>query len=324
MIIPIILSIITILLISRNSIYIGNKLGLIDIPTKNKIHKNKVSLLGGPIIFLVLIIFLLISYKNNNLYYFQIFYIFSFFVLGLVDDRINLNSYYKILLVIFISLILIFLDESFLLHKIYFEISNSEYYFGKLKIPVTIFCILLMYIAMNMSDGINCLLISFSLFSLFLINFLIFNGTLSIIDFGILLSLIFLSYFNYKNQIFLGNSGASLLAAYFIYKLISFNYFNQIDVFEVISIFLIMGIDMVRLVIIRLIRKKNPFERDLNHFHHLLLKKNNLILTILIYFILSFGPIIFSQIANIPTLFIIPISVILYFYIVNKLSKIND
>ena len=214
-------------------------------------------MLGGPIIFLVLIIFLLTSYKNIDLYYFQIFYIFSFFLLGLVDDRINLNSYYKILLVILISLILIFFDESFLIHKIYFDISNNEYYFGKLKISVTIFCILLMYIAINMSDGINCLLISFSLFSLILVNFLIFKDTLHIIDIGILLSLTFLSYFNYKNLIFLGNSGASLIASYFIYKLINFNYLNQIDVFEVISIFLIMGIDMVRLVIIRLIRKKS-------------------------------------------------------------------
>ena len=71
-----------------------------------------------------------------------------------------------------------------------------------------------MYIAINMSDGINCLLISFSLFSLILVNFLIFKDTLHIIDIGILLSLTFLSYFNYKNLIFLGNSGASLIASY--------------------------------------------------------------------------------------------------------------
>ena len=38
MIISIILSIITILLISRNSLYLGNKLGLVDQPSKNKIR----------------------------------------------------------------------------------------------------------------------------------------------------------------------------------------------------------------------------------------------------------------------------------------------
>ena len=324
MILSIVISIITILVISNNSEYLANKFSLVDRPSKNKIHKNNVSLLGGAIIFLILLIFLFINYKDLYLNHYQLFYLTIFFILGLIDDRINLNSNYKILLVIIFSSILIFLDESFLIHKIYFEILNNEYYFGKLKIPVTIFCILLMYIAINMSDGINCLLISFSLFAILLINFLIFKGTLHIIDLGILLSLTFLSYFNYKNLIFLGNSGASLIASYFIYKLININYFNQIDVFEVISIFLIMGIDMVRLVIIRLIRKKNPFNRDLNHFHHLLLKKMNLYFTIFVYLVLSFSPIIFSQILNIPTLFIIPISVIIYFYMVNKLSKINE
>ena len=81
---------------------------------------------------------------------------------------------------------------------------------------------------------------------------------------------------------------------------------------------------MVRLVIIRLIRKKNPFDRDLNHFHHFLLKKMNLFFIIFIYLILSFSPLIFSQITSIPTLFIIPVSVAIYFYMVNRLSKINE
>ena len=245
---------------------------------------------------------------------------FLIFILGFIDDKINLNSNFKIIFVIFFSLILIILDESFLIHKIYFEISNNEYYFGKLKIPVTLFCILLFYIAMNMSDGINCLLISFSIFALFIINIFIFNLELNIVDLGILFSLIFLLYLNYKNIVFLGNSGASLLASYFIYKLISTNYFNQIDVFEVISIFLVMGIDMVRLVITRLFRKKNPFARDLNHFHHLLIKKFKLFFTIIIYLILSFGPIIISKMINVPTLFIVPFSIIIYFLLKKKLS----
>lgn len=320
MIFSIIISFFTILLISIKSVYLGDKLGLVDKPSKNKIHRTKVPLLGGLIIFISLIIFLLTNYKQEDLYLFQFIFLVSFFILGLVDDKINLNSNYKILFVIVFSLVLMFFDESFLIHKIYFEISNNEYYFGKLKIPVTIICILLLYIAINMSDGINCLLISFSIFSLFIINMFIFNSTINIFDLGIFFPLIFLIYFNYKNIIFLGNSGASLLASYFIYKLISVNYFNQIDVFDVISIFLIMGIDMVRLVITRLLRKKNPFARDLNHFHHLLIKKFNLLSTIIIYLILSFGPIIIHKMINVPTLFIIPFSIIFYFFLIKKLN----
>ena len=293
---------------------------MIDIPNKNKIHEIPVYLFGGPIIFLILLIFLIEQFDMAIFYSYQFLYVFSFFILGLIDDKVNLNSGYKILFVVLFSSTLIIYDESFLIHKIFLDISNNEFYFGKLKIPVTLFCILLLYIAMNMSDGINCLLITFSILTIFILNIMIFNSTISLFDIAILFSLIILFYLNYKNIIFLGNSGASLLVSYFIYKLISTNYFSQIDVFEVISIFIIMGIDMVRLVIIRIFKQKNPFDRDLNHFHHLLLKKNNLFLTVVFYLILSFGPIILSYIMDIQTVYLMPFPIIVYFYLVNKLS----
>ena len=320
MILSIILSLILTVLIIRNRFFLGKKSSLIDIPNKNKIHEIPVYLFGGPIIFLILLIFLIEQFDMAIFYSYQFLYVFSFFILGLIDDKVNLNSGYKILFVILFSSTLMFFDESFLIHKIFLDISNNEFYFGKLKIPVTLFCILLLYIAMNMSDGINCLLITFSILTIFILNIMIFNSTISLFDIAILFSLIILFYLNYKNIIFLGNSGASLLASYFIYKLISTNYFSQIDVFEVISIFIIMGIDMVRLVIIRIFKQKNPFDRDLNHFHHLLLKKNNLFLTVVFYLILSFGPIILSYIMDIQTVYLMPFPIIVYFYLVNKLS----
>lgn len=320
MILSIILSLILTVLIIRNRIFLGKKSSLIDIPNKNKIHEIPVYLFGGPIIFLILLIFLIEQFDVAIFYSYQFLYIFSFFILGLIDDKVNLNSGYKILFVVLFSSTLIIYDESFLIHKIFLDISNNEFYFGKLKIPVTLFCILLLYIAMNMSDGINCLLITFSILTIFILNIMIFNSTISLFDIAILFSLIILFYLNYKNIIFLGNSGASLLVSYFIYKLISTNYFSQIDVFEVISIFIIMGIDMVRLVIIRIFKQKNPFDRDLNHFHHLLLKKNNLFLTVIFYLILSFGPIILSYIMDIQTVYLMPFPIIVYFYLVNKLS----
>ena len=320
MILSIILSLILTVLIIRNRIFLGEKSSLIDIPNKNKIHETPVYLFGGPIIFLILLIFLIEQFDIAIFYSYQFLYIISFFMLGLIDDKVNLNSGYKIVFVILFSSTLIFFDESFLIHKIFLDISNNEFYFGKLKIPVTLFCILLLYIAMNMSDGINCLLISFSILAIFVLNLVIFNSIISLFDIAILFSLIILFYLNYKNIIFLGNSGASLLVAYFIYKLISTNYLTQIDVFQVISIFIIMGIDMVRLVIIRIFKQKNPFDRDLNHFHHLLLKKNNLFLTVIFYLILSFGPIILSYIIGIQTAYLMPFPIIVYFYLVNRLG----
>jgi hypothetical protein len=125
-------------------------------------------------------------------------------------------------------------------------------------------------------------------------------------------------YYNYRNKIFLGNSGASLLSGYFIYLLISINSVSNVDVFQIISAPLIMGIDMIRLFVERIINKKNIFDRDNNHFHHILLKNFKLKKSISIYMFLSFFPIIFSTLFKMQILFFILLSIAIYFILIKK------
>jgi len=311
---------IIVLVIASKSYSIGKKFNFLDYPAKGKIHTSPIPFVGGVIIYILLIIcFSLNFFINIDLNLYSFFYMTVFFVLGFIDDMFDLNSYYKILLVIVISLLMIFVDESFLIYKISFEITNNEFYFGLLKIPVTILCILLLYIAINMSDGINCLLISFASITLILINTLIFRHSLEFIDITLLSSLITLLYFNYKNKVFLGNAGANLIAAYFIYSLINGNYYRSVDVFLVISPFLILGIDMVRLIFLRLLKRTNPFNRDLNHFHHILYRKFNIKITIATYLIISFMPLTLNYLTNITTLAFIPFQILIYSFIIYRL-----
>ena len=311
---------IIVLVIASKSYSIGKKFNFLDYPAKGKIHTSPIPFVGGVIIYILLIIcFSLNFFINIDLNLYSFFYMTVFFVLGFIDDKFDLNSYYKILLVIVISLLMIFVDESFLIYKISFEITNNEFYFGLLKIPVTILCILLLYIAINMSDGINCLLISFASLTLILINTLVFRHSLEFIDITLLSSLITLLYFNYKNKVFLGNAGANLIAAYFIYSLINGNYYRSVDVFLVISPFLILGIDMVRLIFLRLLKRTNPFNRDLNHFHHILYRKFNIEITIATYLIISFMPLTLNYLTNITTLAFIPFQILIYSFIIYRL-----
>lgn len=311
---------IIVLVIASKSYSIGKKFNFLDYPAKGKIHTSPIPFVGGVIIYILLIIcFSLNFFINIDLNLYSFFYMTVFFVLGFIDDKFDLNSYYKILLVIVISLLMIFVDESFLIYKISFEITNNEFYFGLLKIPVTILCILLLYIAINMSDGINCLLISFASLTLILINTLVFRHSLEFIDITLLSSLITLLYFNYKNKVFLGNAGANLIAAYFIYSLINGNYYRSVDVFLVISPFLILGIDMVRLIFLRLLKRTNPFNRDLNHFHHILYRKFNIEITIATYLIISFMPLTLNYLTNVTTLAFIPFQILIYSFIIYRL-----
>ena len=311
---------IIVLVIASKSYSIGKKFNFLDYPAKGKIHTSPIPFVGGVIIYILLIIcFSLNFFINIDLNLYSFFYMTVFFVLGFIDDKFDLNSYYKILLVIVISLLMIFVDESFLIYKISFEITNNEFYFGLLKIPVTILCILLLYIAINMSDGINCLLISFASLTLILINTLVFRHSLEFIDITLLSSLITLLYFNYKNKVFLGNAGANLIAAYFIYSLINGNYYRSVGVFLVISPFLILGIDMVRLIFLRLLKRTNPFNRDLNHFHHILYRKFNIKITIATYLIISFMPLTLNYLTNVTTLAFIPFQILIYSFIIYRL-----
>jgi UDP-GlcNAc:undecaprenyl-phosphate GlcNAc-1-phosphate transferase len=302
---------------------VGNFLCLIDYPSKSKIHNNPTPMIGGSIIALNLICtFFFSKYLSGDpINFFFLLYIFSFFLIGLVDDIFNLKSIYRVLLVLIISCYFIFVQENFAIEKLYFSITNNHFYFGSFKFLVTILCILLLYIAFNMADGINCLLITFCLFSIFFYKFIIFgNISLDLLSFIIFLSLLIILYYNYYNKIFLGNSGASLLAGYFIYLLISQNFISNIDVFQVISIPIIMGIDMIRIFFERIANKKNIFKRDNNHFHHILLRNFKLKNSILIYLLLSFFPIAFSKLFKIEVLFLIPFPIVIYFLLIKNLK----
>ena len=60
------------------------------------------------------------------------------------------------------------------------------------------------------------------------------------------------------------------------------------------------GLDMLRLFIIRIINKKNPFKPDTFHIHHLILKKLNSKIKTLIVVISIYGiPILISEFTSI-------------------------
>ena len=301
---------------------IGKKIGLMDAPKEGKIHSKPIPMIGGLILFFSILISLIFNEDLVEQEKFILFFYFSsFFLVGFLDDKYNIDSYIRIFLILSISIIFIFSYDFFVIEKIFFKNLNSEYYFGKFKIIVTLICILLLYIAMNMADGINGLIILFSIIGIIIFKYFISLSSLNFIDIAILTSLIVLFFFNYNNKLFLGNSGTTLLASYFIFTSIEQNYFLKIDVFSIISIFLIMGIDMVRLFFLRISNNSNPFNRDQEHFHHILFKKYNTNFAISIYIFLSFSPIIFSKILNLSIIIFIIFSVLLYFTILLKNKK---
>lgn len=127
-----------------------------------------------------------------------------------------------------------------------------------------------------MYDGLNlqCGLYSIILSTYF---FLISSSLFFLI---LIICLFFFLIFNKKNKIFLGDNGSLLLGFIFSYFFIKF--YNQgyiDDVEEIFILMMIPGIDMFRLFCQRIYNKKNPFKKDNQHIHHLLIKRFSIMKT---------------------------------------------
>ena len=279
--------------IFRNEIC--SKLKLVDYPNDKSVHREKALLFGGIFLisslFLNIIILILTNKFQNN--FFNFFLILSFFLVALIDDIKNLNPNLKMILSIIICFIGISLDSELKINNLFFFYSDSIYLNNNsfFNYVLSILCILLFLNAFNFIDGINGLASTVGLsFFLYLIikNPLILN-----LYYFFIISLLFFLFINTKYKVFLGDSGNYLISICIAMILLKENsdqptlYYAE----EIFLLLLIPGLDMLRLFIVRIFNKNNPFKGDQNHLHHRLFNKFGNLKTVLIYLVIINLPI---------------------------------
>ena len=274
---------------------ICSKLKLIDYPNDKSVHREKALLFGGIFLisslFLNIIILILTNKFQSN--FFNFFLILSFFFVALIDDIKNLNPNLRIILSIIICFIGISLDSELKINNLFFFYSDSIYLnnnsFFNYVLPIL--CILLFLNAFNFIDGINGLASTVGLsFFLYLIikNPLILN-----LYYFFIISLLFFLFMNTKYKVFLGDSGNYLISTCVAIILLKENS-NQPSLYyaeEIFLLLLIPGLDMLRLFMVRILNKSNPFKGDQNHLHHRLFIKFGNLKTVLIYLVIINLPI---------------------------------
>jgi UDP-GlcNAc:undecaprenyl-phosphate GlcNAc-1-phosphate transferase len=287
---------------------ISNIYNVFDIPDrKRKIHKEKIPLLGGLIIFLNIILF----YLNENFKesYSIIFVLgcFSFFILGLIDDKKNLNANVKLLLQSLFLFLYFFYNQDLIISNFYISSLKKDLLLNSFSIIFSIFCFLLFINSINMFDGINLQVGFYSLFVFVLLFFKIDNQFII----PIIVALIIFLILNFNNNSFLGNSGSYLLGFVISYFFsISSNIFSAEQIFLVM---LIPGLDMLRVAVFRITNKKHPFSPDKNHIHYLMLSKFKFYQTFIIIQSLIILPVILDDFfKNKFTLFFIITSIVVY------------
>jgi UDP-GlcNAc:undecaprenyl-phosphate GlcNAc-1-phosphate transferase len=291
-----------------------------------KLHKKKTSLLGGSIF--LINIFFLIFIINSNLTDIRFFiddkYFISFFLpilfiffVGLYDDKFSLNPYLKFFLISLILVIVTNLDNNFVIKELYFKTLNFSLSLGIFSSFFTILCILLFVNALNMFDGIN---LQVGIYLTILLFFFIINQIFLNLSLFLFIPLISFLYLNYKNKLFLGDSGTHVLAfiiSYIIIKQYNYDLF-KISAEQIFILMMIPGLDMFRLFIQRLCKSNNPFMPDRNHIHHYFLNKFSYKYSFLIIQLLILLPIIFIPFSQI---FGIIIGIFFYILILKKISK---
>ena len=289
-------------------IYYGKFVKFINIydkpGSKLKIHKNKIPILGGIILFINIFIYLmyqifvldmLFIYTINKFSLREIISIFfllsGLFVLGLYDDKFKLTANSRIIYSIIFILITLLLNNNLIIDKLYFSFLDRIIFLNKFSIIFTIFCFLAFLNALNFFDGINaqsCIFFSFIFLYLFL------KTNLDFFYIFIFILLFLLLILNIKNKLFLGDSGILFLGSLFSVLLILDYNFNQNILYadEIFLLLFLPGIDLIRLTVTRFLKGKNIFSGDLSHIHHILIAKFSLFKTNLILLIMSILPLI--------------------------------
>ena len=246
---------------------------------------------------------------------------FSIYIISFYDDIYDVRPFRKMLSFSLILYILITSNPNLPIRQLQFFNLENNIYFTNFSIYLTLFCILAFMNAANMFDGVN--LQSSILYSSFLLIFYLkdINQEFLLI---FLISLIFFTYMNIQGKIFLGNNGSYFLSFLIsIIIVLDHNYEKNYFVEEIFLYMMLPGIDMIRLTIVRFINNKSPFEGDNNHLHHLLIKKFNYKISMIIISLMIFIPIILYNFLKINPLILIIFSFAIYLTILFFCSKKN-
>ena len=203
----------------------------------------------------------------------------------------------------------------------FFDIKVSTISIGLI---ISILFFLAYHYALVILDGINGIFGFYSIV-IFSIFFFIFNMNLVLENFifYILIILIFVTFLNLNNELFFGNSGSLLISALIPYFILYFYNQRENDIyfFHFLSLVIIPLLDMVRLFVKRLSLGKSPFLKDLNHFHHLLLNKYPVSISIIIYLALCFIPFLTINFYKFNPVTMVLAQVVVFFYLTSKLRR---
>lgn len=307
---------------------ISYKFKLVDLPSERKIHSDETVYTGGVAISFSYILSILIFDIANN---FNLILSMAFLVsiIGLIDDKFNLNVGGKLSLQIFpIFYLIIFQDLALI------SLGDYNYFklnLGSFALPFSLICTLFLINAFNYFDGLDGTLSFSSVSVLGILYFLVPNQEFHLYLVIILIPLGFFICFNFSllrlPKIFLGDSGSLLLG--FIISFILIYLANQNLVHPIILAWsiVIFVYEFLSINLIRLKKNQNPFVPGTDHLHHELFNKTksifftNLTITLLNVILFLIGYLSFIFISPLVALILFILLFFIFLFLRNKYSN---
>jgi len=257
----------------KNLNYITEKLNFYDVPDQRKIHKKKISKIGGIFLYINVLFYLTLTFIFNNkiIDNYLIIFLSIFFFISLINDKKDIRPIYRLLIFYLVFLAWSYFDKNLIIENLYIQFVNINLNLGEYGFYITPFFFVIFLNALNLFDGVNLQSITY----VFLFFIFLFLNNIELSNyFYLLIFIFFFSLYNFKNKVFLGDSGITIFAVIITYLIIK-NYNQNSDLLNCEEIFAIMflpGVDMLRLYFYRIYKDKNPFLPDKNHIHHYILK----------------------------------------------------
>ena len=249
------------------------------------VHKGYVPRLGGVAIYIGFLFSQLYffisdssSIENPKNYLLLLFGVLMLFVLGILDDLVDLKAHLKFYVQLLVAVILVWNAD--------IRVESFHGVLGLNTLPIwfsyafSILVITFFINAYNLIDGIDTLSSSIGMFVLvcfglvFLYNSAYLETVLAFSVFGALLGFWF--YNKPPAKIFMGDSGTlsmGLLMAYFAIRVTDLPLDAEGTISPVFAFVVLSypAIDTLRVFTVRILNGRSPFSPDRNHIHHLLL-----------------------------------------------------
>lgn len=259
---------------------VAERIGLVDIPNKRKVHSGHVPLIGGIGMFGALLLACVVFATYTQLLSLYLISCGFIVFIGVLDDKYDLRVSLRVVAQVLIASILVFGAE---LHLTSFGnlLGMGEVSLGALGPFITIVAVLAAINCFNMVDGIDGLAGAMSLIAFIGIAMLgLQEGNWSVVVLTFVGATIAYLMFNLGwpskrlPKIFMGDAGSMLIGLTVVWLLVLNTQGSEPLFRPVTSLWLIALplMDMTAIMFRRMKKGQSPFEPDREHLHHIFLR----------------------------------------------------